>query len=458
MKTVFLPLDSRPVCFDLPILLNEDLVHPPLEMLDDYRKASSYDSVSSFLEEECRDADALILSAEQLVYGGLIASRNLDVSEGEALDRLSLIRKIKHCNPGIRIMISSVIMRDTVSALSQDGEKWWSLISLYSKAAYWEDRDQLDRLEKIIPRDIISAYLAARKRNSAINLALVDQLKEGVVNLVVFLQEDTQGESLPAAEQEQIKKEARGLNFFMHNGTDECASELAARLQPAKTVSLCYLNGDRNMKMRYEDRPFAENLESHLRLCGLTAESDSDDILFIHLPKKYQFDHKPHIYSPEDDYSPQELDSFADEIKAGVEEGRNCYILDAAWANGADVRFMDAVSSKISLSGLSGYSAWNTASNSIGTICAQIKAGKRDGKLLKRSILDDLVYQALIRDEFESKLTNKWNIEDRSSAERILRALFQERAARIMSYLGEVEFDVSLRWSRTFEIDVEIRA
>lgn len=68
------------------------------------------------------------------------------------------------------------------------------------------------------------------------------------------------------------------------------------------------------------------------------------------------------------------------------------------------------------------------------------------------------MYQALIRDEFESKLTNKWNIEDRSSAERILRALFQERAARIKSYLGEVEFDVSLRWSRTFEIDVEIRA
>ena len=221
---------------------------------------------------------------------------------------------------------------------------------------------------------------------------------------------------------------------------------------------VCYLNGDRNMKMRYEDRPFAENLESHLRLCGLTVESDSDDILFIHLPKKYQFDHKPHIYSPEYDYSPQEQDSYAGEIKAGVEEGRNCYILDAAWANGADVRFMDAVSSKISLSGLSGYSAWNTASNSIGTICAQIKAGKRDGKLLKRSILDDLVYQALIRDEFESKLTNKWNIEDRSSAERILRALFQERAARIKSYLGEVEFDVSLRWSRTFEIDVEIRA
>ena len=58
MKTVFLPLDSRPVCFDLPILLNEDLVHPPLEMLDDYRKASSYDSVSSFLEEECRDDDS----------------------------------------------------------------------------------------------------------------------------------------------------------------------------------------------------------------------------------------------------------------------------------------------------------------------------------------------------------------------------------------------------------------
>ena len=457
MKNVFLPLDSRPVCFDFPLLVEDGLIHPPLGRLDDYRHPSDFDAIAAFLEKECLDADNLVLSVEQLVYGGLIASRSMTVGQEEALARLSIIRRIKRANPEIKIQLSSVIMRDTVSTLSSDGEKWWGLISQYSKAAYLGDDAEIKRLENMIPGGIISSYLAVRKRNSVINLALVDLLADGIADLVVFLQEDTQGESLPRAEQEQIQKRAKGLNYFMHNGTDECASELAARLLPSKTVAIRYLNGDVNMRMRYEDGAFSENLESHLQLSGLEVDPGSDNLLFIHLPKIRQFDHKPLIYSQEDDYSQDELDSFTREIASCMNDDRNCHVLDIAWANGGDVRFMDALASKIQLSDLSGYSAWNTASNSIGTICAQIKAGKTDGKLLKRSILDDLVYQAIVRNKFESMLPDKWNISDRIGAEELLSLLFREESARIHSYLGDVEYAVRLRWNRTFEIDVEIK-
>ena len=36
MKRVLLPLDSRPVCYDLPLLFDPALIVPPLSIMDYY--------------------------------------------------------------------------------------------------------------------------------------------------------------------------------------------------------------------------------------------------------------------------------------------------------------------------------------------------------------------------------------------------------------------------------------
>ena len=459
MKRVLLPLDSRPVCYDLPLLFDPALIVPPLSIMDYYHTPSEFEKISEFLDDACRNVDEVIICVEQLVYGGLIASRNSSISMDEALKRLAFIRQLKSKHPDLRVILASVIMRDTIGAMSKEDEVYWQLISEYSKYSYLKKSDDIKRLESKIPSCVLNKYMSARKLNRDINLAVVGLLRDNIASAAVFLQEDTKPESLPKLDQEEIRRHAYGLNYFMHNGTDECACELAALDCPPSSVCIKYLSGNESQILRYEDNPFKKNLESHLTLCNLEIDEHSQNVLFIHLPKEYQFDHQPEVYDISSDYSDSELDKIACKISDNVSEGKNCYLLDLNWANGGDERLVKCLSGYIPLKYLAGYSAWNTASNSLGVLLAQIRSGKVGGIFLKRALLDDYLYQAVIRSEFTSLVDDRWNIKDKKHAGSILQNLFKKHEEKLFRMYGEIfSYTVALRWNRTFEIEVEVKA
>lgn len=458
MKRVLLPLDSRPVCYDLPQLFDPALIVPPLSIMDYYHTPSDFDKIVGFLDDACRNADEVIICVEQLVYGGLIASRTSSISMDEALKRLAFVRQLKEKYPGLRVILASVIMRDTIGAMSQEDEVYWQLVSEYSKYSYLKKTDEIKRLESKIPPGVLNKYMAARKLNKNINLAVAGLLRDNIASVAVFLQEDTRPESLPKLDQEEIRHHAYGLNYFMHNGTDECACELAAFAYHPSSVCMEYLSGNASQILRYEDNPFRKNLESHLALCNLEIDEHSKNVLFIHLPKVYQFDHQPEVYDISSDYSDSELDKIACKISDHVSAGKNCYLLDLNWANGGDERLVRCLSGYIPLKYLAGYSAWNTASNSLGVLLAQIRSGKVGGIFLKRALLDDYLYQAVIRSEFTSLVDDRWNIKDKEHAGNILQSLFRKHEEKLFKMYGETfSYTVALRWNRTFEIEVEVK-
>ena len=101
MRIVHLPLDSRPCNVLFPLQLAEWCGHtcvtPAKEEMDFFAQAASFEASRGFLLREAPQADAMVVSADHLCYGSLLASRQDDVSADKALERLELLVKLGIC-------------------------------------------------------------------------------------------------------------------------------------------------------------------------------------------------------------------------------------------------------------------------------------------------------------------------------------------------------------------------
>ena len=150
-----------------------------------------------------------------------------------------------------------------------------------------------------------------------------------------------------------------------------------------------------------------------------------------------------------------------------VKNGKHVFLLDIEAANGGNPKLLTAVAKKIPILELYGYSAWDTASNSLGTLLAQLLACKNKNSEENKSytserILNDCVYQSIVRQKVSEKLKNAgvnvWNIEDTKTAEQLISDTFQENEELLHNIFGDnvPKFQTKLRWPRLFEIKVSL--
>ena len=115
-----------------------------------------------------------------------------------------------------------------------------------------------------------------------------------------------------------------------------------------------------------------------------------------------------------------------------------------------------------SIDQLAGYSGWNTASNAMGTVIAQllsdVKADAPDTDFRNERFLDDLYYESLVRQQLNEYLRARgedpYRLTDKDAAEAELRRLFDKLERPLLDHIGA--FRVSLPWSRTFEVCAEV--
>ena len=115
-KIVYLPLDERPCNYSFVGFLSEGnekyiLARPDLSIMGDKKIPAKYDEIKSFLLEECRDADSLIIAVDTLLYGGIIPSRLHYMTVYEVTSRVDVIKDIKRENPALKIYAFSLVMR-----------------------------------------------------------------------------------------------------------------------------------------------------------------------------------------------------------------------------------------------------------------------------------------------------------------------------------------------------------
>lgn len=493
MKYLYLPIDNRPCNNLFPAQLAQlqgiELIMPPEQIMDDFKRPSHYDGLRQWLFDQCGDGDCLILSIDNLVLGSLLGSRSDAVEESEALARLAALGELKAQRPGLCIHAFNVLMRTSISTFSKEQVNIWRLVNEYSQLLHKidlyhapQDQARLDEIIPQIPPQVLQVYLSSRSRNHAVNKQCIQYVSEGVLDSLSILQEDSAPFGVHKKEQKDLQAMIHTLKLedrvFLHNGTDEAGCLTLARAFTQETqikpvLSYLYLNDRRqDFIASYEDRPFHENLLSHSRTANIELhdynDQPTDHVIVIYTPKTTQYEASLGGGTPPCDYSPEELDEFGLKTAVLMAQGKKVYFLDVAYANGGQGEILRAIHRHRDILDLEGYSAWNTASNSLGTLLAQfifsIGASEESNRSFTvERLLDDYLYQGLVRKQLEAVLQGKGEntlqLADTAGADTALQALMKAAVTQEPLFSGKsLDFSATLPWPRIFEAKILLRS
>ena len=117
---LFVPHDDRPVSFhyttDTVTAAGYNVLVPPDGLIGTRDKPGDPDRLWQWVFSAAREADALVLSSDMLLYGGLVSSRRHDIPEAMLLERVDNFAKLKKLNPDIKLYVFTTIMRSPRSS------------------------------------------------------------------------------------------------------------------------------------------------------------------------------------------------------------------------------------------------------------------------------------------------------------------------------------------------------
>ena len=164
------------------------------------------------------------------------------------------------------------------------------------------------------------------------------------------------------------------------------------------------------------------------------------------------------------------LSDFISFIKYVKESGKNVGICDVAIPTGADLELIKLLQHENMLLDIDSYASWNTASNTVGTVLANLsiyeitKSKLQNIKFLIHRYYDDLGYcsyartwtdinAALARGFTEAKLDGKDASVTKMTREELMRYM-KEEFPEVSKYVSDVY--VTSPWNRTFEMQFDI--
>ena len=98
MRICFIPIDNRPVCYNLALdiaNIDEDieLLLPPREYLGSLTKTADVEGILNWLSEIPK-CDSIILSLDTVAYGGLVPSRRTEADFSKIKRRIENLKSI----------------------------------------------------------------------------------------------------------------------------------------------------------------------------------------------------------------------------------------------------------------------------------------------------------------------------------------------------------------------------
>lgn len=510
-----LPIDDRPAVGQFAQMVGKIADHrvtmPPREMLGRFTQPGDTARIEQWLRaQDYSKSDAVIISVDMLAYGGLVASRRYGVTFDEAKKRLEFFRWFKQKNPRVPLYAFSTIMRVAPTASAETRgvhdklARWAELKDRVPKTNDQALATELDRISRELDPKTLEDYLAARKRNLQINLAMLDLVRAGVVNQMILLQDDAREFGLHRQDQAALKSrlDEMGLEFLVpiYNGADEGAISLVSRAILDKfryklRVAVIYSSEkSRDIIAPYEDHPLQYTVESQIRAAGGVPVSEydkSDYTLFVNAPGT----------------SDEEFDLFLKKMFKELREVRYVALADLLFpkphSSGADERVIAALKRENMIDRLAGYAAWNTAGNTLGTVIPHAnmrvfyKTKLNDGvertsraeaahlEFLLHRYAGDYLYHDIVRFDINRRLREEsedviyqlapekyervnQEVEQklRAEIEKFFDENFRDRA-HTLAYYNNVKRSITLKglkdlkiylpWPRTFEVVVEYK-
>lgn len=497
-RIALLPVDARPVTSTLPQQLANiggwEVVLPPKDILGFLKKPGDLDQVRQWLDDQGEEVDGFVLSTDMLCYGGLVPSRVNEDLLPTLLNRLNLLKTLKTKYPEKLLFTFSATMRISNNYVNEEEKEYWATygVELYQysfnshKFAKTSDPESgllVTEFAQKIPPAILQDYLSTREKNFLINRFLLQFVDEGVVDRLVFPQDDTSEYGLNIQEQESLAQEVIEKRLFqkvsIYPGADEVACSLLTRmileLENVKMpLFYPFYSGETGalIPAMYEDRPIAESVKGQIFALGsntVETSSEADILLAVNVPGKKQGDLALQLFMNEVDTPHRNVGEWISRLRYYVKQGALVGIADVAYANGSDNSMVQQLLDSLEVSSLSGYAGWNTAGNTIGTVVAQTamqylqKAKKLGNQTLLTNqvihrLVEDYVYQAVVRQIVRDEIGDETNLSVDEQLVKV-RKRFLEEGQRFLNSIHASNLaisDVHLPWNRTFEIGFEL--
>ncbi|MEK3806982.1 DUF4127 family protein [Bacillus sp. FSL H8-0547] len=493
-KLALLPVDARPVTRDLPIHLAQiggwEIIAPDKGSLGFLKEPGKIEDHRKWLLQTADEVGGFILSIDMLLYGGLVPSRVSAALIEELAKKLQLLKEIKVRYPDKPLYAFSSTMRISNNYVNEEEKEYWNQYGeelwtysyhshRYEKTGDEVSKKTVDQLR--IPQGILSDYTETRERNFKINLQLLDYVEDEILDFLVFPQDDTAEYGFNIREQEVLAGEVleRGLSsrVLIYPGADEVASTLAARMiyqleNEIQPRFYPFYSGEKGALLHamYEDRPIAESVKGQIFAAGshtVDSAAEAEILLAVNVPGKAQGDlalqkHLGGVHTAD-----RNVGEWIARLKYYLRT-KPVAVADLAYANGADPAMMKPLLEKVNLLELSGFGAWNTAGNTLGTVVSQaclrhlaVKKGlhterKHQEQLLARAA-EDYLYQTVVRQAVRKQID-----EENANLEELVKLVSAEFLKTVESFKGETGFyfdveDIHLPWNRTFEIGFTLR-
>lgn len=499
---ILIPLDSRPVCTKLPqqlaSLAGVNLILPPNEFLDNYRKPANKEKIIEWLKHKSNTSQSTYISSDMLLSGSLIQARKQASTSAEQLKLLKLLAELKASAKEIETfqVIPRLLVSDELIPDRWYKYRLWRYSQLYDMVEIFNDfsmTEQLNQTANSIPPDILKKYCLRYSIQDSLNIQLL-QLADSQLSITIG-QDDASPFGLPHRSANLVDFTLQKLNKPLKQaaltyGADEIASVLIARdylqnINFSPSIFIQYAHESiPNLIMPYMPISVDGILTEKLKFLNLKREYDktkADIILYVNCGN--------------DKYIPSQKEAL--QLKKLLKEHNHIALIDLT-ANFEEKELLipQALKNNIPLNQLSAYAGWNTFSNSAGTALAQavIFVGRErelqdaTQKLQLRTenleftinrLLDDFVYQKKLHANLKKELLmrgidpTELNGHDHAYAQALAQFFLKNQAMLLLHsnlgktpyyteqnnnyYIKAIDIKAKLPWPRIFEVELSTK-
>lgn len=493
-KTIlYVPQDDRPVDYEYTVSTAEaagyQVLTPPAQYLSGMNFHGSPDKLMAWVDANAGKADAMVLSIDSLVYGGLVDSRKHNLPMETLTARLEKVEALHKSHKKVPIYVFSTVMRSPWAGgkgVEPDyyltmGSDIYQLASLQAKmdeeGLNPQERNDWFAIMRRVPMEYLQDWYNRRRKNMSINYRLIDDARKGVFTYYSLGHDDNSVSTQSSLESKYLEMAGDGIPktaFGSFPGADQLGLLLITRASndfnnyhPKITV-IYPLGGGEKTVPRYDGQAIGKTIASHVEAIGGTmVDNERPDLLLaVNTPlttsttESGNFENFPIML--------QSTRDFLMQIEKAVNLGIPVSIVDMAFSNGSDNTLVYGLYQDQMMYRLAAYNGWNTASNSVGYGIAQGVLSKymtadahRD--MLTTQYLDNWAYQANVRDyiyRMQQKLEAGVVTQYYPTLNEELQSRTKEQLQRYAStYLGidPKTVDVTLPWQRLFEVYVDVK-
>lgn len=452
-KTIlYLPLDERYTTRNAFLNLAAStpfcILTPSPAILPSLKSPADLTSIHLWIDKNAEVADAMILSAEMFLYGGLIASRISNDTLADVESRLQKLFSYSQKYPSLEIFISSVVMR--IPSYDGDFEEPWYWanygdelftysfhLDKYNQLKVSEDLLIAQRAVKDVPPSAVDEFQWRRSRNHQITmeaLRAVNEMSPPPFRYFYTTLDDSAEFGFNIRESQEIRDYIESNETHLsysqcpvYPGADEVHLTMLAK------ISVMFFNNNEPVSLNavfrststigaipaYEGQPMIDTLLQQVAAAGgdllwtsdnsralHSAESGHPILLVNNFDGAYQQEASEQSLDEADiDFTAYKM--FDDAITTALESEVPVGFCDNYFANGGDNGFVAYMAARTADDGLRhvAYAGWNTNGNTIGTVVANtiilklFAQGQRNAEFTALRLTEDMYYQGVVRKE-----------------------------------------------------------